>query len=136
MDATKDLSLQRRVKNTQSSFAIPSMFQHIQRYGSTPQSGRDIVWLSLRNRADSLQSRRDFLRISGEQGRKRGDREARVACVGGSLKNPEPNLARNSRFALASRLPRLRPFSPEIRKKSRTFSRALRQFHVITLSRL
>ena len=30
----------------------------------------------------SLQNRRDFLRISGEQGQKRGEREARVACVG------------------------------------------------------
>ena len=30
----------------------------------------------------SLQNRRDFLRTSGEQGRKRGEREARVACVG------------------------------------------------------
>ena len=30
----------------------------------------------------SLQNRRDFLRISGEQGRKQGEREARVACVG------------------------------------------------------
>ena len=30
----------------------------------------------------SLQNRRDFLRISGEQGQKRGEREGRVACVG------------------------------------------------------
>ena len=37
----------------------------------------------------------------------------------------EPPLARNSRFAFASRLPRLRPCSPEIRKKSRLFCRLL-----------
>ena len=35
----------------------------------------------------------------------------------------EPPHERNSRFALASRLPRLRPCSPEIRKKSRLFCR-------------
>ena len=63
----------------------------------------------------SLQNRRDFLRISGAQGRKQGEREARVA------RTCEPPLARNSRFALASRLPHLRPCSPEIRKKSRLF---------------
>ena len=34
----------------------------------------------------SLQNRRDFLRISGEQGRRRGKRELRA--WGGSLKNP------------------------------------------------
>ena len=42
----------------------------------------------------------------------------------------EPPLTRNSRFALASRLPRFRPCSPEIRKKSRLFCRLqdLRRF--------
>ena len=59
----------------------------------------------------SLQNRRDFLRISRVQGRKRGEREARVA------RTCEPPLVRNSR------LPRLRPCSPEIRKKSRLFCR-------------
>ena len=34
----------------------------------------------------SLQNRRDFLRISGEQRRKRGERETRVACEGRSAK--------------------------------------------------
>ena len=83
----------------------------------------------LRPIAFSLQNRRDFLRISGEQGRRRGKREANakreLRARGGSLKEffSEPPLARNSRFAFASRLPRLRPCSPEIRKKSRLFCR-------------
>ena len=34
----------------------------------------------------SPQNRRDFLRLSGEQGRKRGERKARVACEGRSAK--------------------------------------------------
>ena len=34
----------------------------------------------------SLQNRRNFLRISGEHRRKRGEREARVACEGKSAK--------------------------------------------------
>ena len=34
----------------------------------------------------SLQNRRDFLRISGEQKRKRGERETRVACEGRSAR--------------------------------------------------
>ena len=36
--------------------------------------------------SDSLQNRRNFLRISGEHRRKRGEREARVACEGKSAK--------------------------------------------------
>ena len=59
----------------------------------------------------SLQNRRDFFRISGEQGEDEASaRRARSAkrelrARGGSLKNP------------ASRSPRFRPCSPEIRKK-------------------
>ena len=52
----------------------------------------------------SLQNRRDFLRISGEQRQKRGEREAPVACEG--------------RIARASRLPRFRLCSPEYAKKN------------------
>ena len=58
------------------------------------------IYLSLA----SLQNRRNFLRISGEQKRKRGESEARVACEGRS----NPPLARNLRFALASLSPRFR----------------------------
>ena len=41
-----------------------------------------VICVSLR----SLQNRREFLRISGEQRRKRGERELRAR--GGALKNP------------------------------------------------
>ena len=58
------------------------------------------IYLSLA----SLQNRRNFLRISGKQKRKRGESEARVACEGRS----NPPLARNLRFALASLSPRFR----------------------------
>ena len=54
----------------------------------------------------SPQNRRDFLRLSGEQGRKRGERKARVACEGRSAKN---------RLVC----------SPEIRKKLRLFCRLI-----------
>ena len=57
----------------------------------------------------SLQNRRNFLRILGEWRRKGGEREARVAREGKSA----PLLARNSRFALASRSPRFRLYSPK-----------------------
>ena len=59
----------------------------------------------------SLQNRRNFLRILGEWRRKGGEREARVAREGKSA----PLLARNSRFALASRSPRFRLYSPKCR---------------------
>ena len=58
----------------------------------------------------SLQNRRDFLHISGEQRRKRGECEARVACEGRS----DPPLTRNLRFALAMRSLRA-PRSPRAR---------------------
>ena len=57
-----------------------------------------------------------FLRISGEQRRKRAEREARVDCEGRSA----PLLTRSSRS------PRFRLFSPEIRKKLRLFCRLAR----------
>ena len=57
----------------------------------------------------SLQNRRNFLRISGEQRRKRGERELRAILP--------------SHATRASHSPRFRLCSPEIRKKSRLFCR-------------
>ena len=57
----------------------------------------------------SLQNRRDFLRVSGEQRQKRGEREARVACVGRFAKQ----LALRARLPLASPL----PFFPRNKQK-------------------
>ena len=72
----------------------------------------------------SLHNRRIFLRISGEQRRKRGESEASAKR---KLRASDPPLARNSRFALATRwprfLPRFRLCSPKIRKKLRLFCR-------------
>ena len=56
----------------------------------------------------SLQNRRNFLRISGEQRRKRGDREAFLALL-------------PSHATCASRSPRFRLCSPEMRQKLRLF---------------
>ena len=70
-------------------------------------------------RLPSLQKRRNFLRNSGGQRRKRDEREARVACEGRSA-----NLAILSSHATrASSSPRFRLCSPEIRKKLRVFCR-------------
>ena len=52
-----------------------------------------------------------------------GNRGESEAYAKRELRAWEPPLERNSRFALASHLPRLRPCSPEIRKKSRLFCR-------------
>ena len=56
----------------------------------------------------SLQNRRNFLRISGEQRRKRGEREAFLALL-------------PSQATCASRSPRFRLCSPEMRQKLRLF---------------
>ena len=60
----------------------------------------------------SLRNRRNFLRISGEQRQKRGEREARVACEGRIFLALLP-----SHTTRASRSSRFRLCSPEIRKK-------------------
>ena len=58
------------------------------------------------NEKDSLQNRRDFLRISGEQGRWRGKREASAKCElrarGGSLK--KSRTSSRTQLALRARL--------------------------------
>ena len=53
-------------------------------------------------RGPSLQNRRNFLRILGEWRRKRGEREARVACEGRSAKSSR--LSAN--YSLSSSAPR------------------------------
>ena len=51
---------------------------------------------------DSLQNRRDFLRISGEQRRKRGERVASASCVRGEERtSPRTQLALRARLAFA-----------------------------------
>ena len=64
-------------------------------------------------RSLSLQNRRDFLRISGEQRQKRGQREARVACEG----RIDFLAILPSHVTRTSRSPRFRLCSPEIRNK-------------------
>jgi len=63
---------------------------------------------------NSLQNRRDFLRILGEETRKRGEREARVTRAGRSAKKS----LLPARVTRASRSPRFRVSSPKIRKKT------------------
>ena len=82
---------------------------------------------------NSLQNRRNFLRILGKWRRKGGERKARVAHEGRSVKIfagffSAPLLARNSRFALASRLPRFCLYSPKICKKFRLFCRLIQKY--------
>ena len=60
----------------------------------------------------SLQNRRNFLRILGEWRQKGGERKARVAREGRSVKNP----LLSSHATRASRSPRFRLYSPKIRK--------------------
>ena len=55
------------------------------------------------------------MRISGEQGRRRGKREANA--------KRELRARGSSHATRASRSPRFRPCSPDIRKKSRLFCR-------------
>ena len=66
----------------------------------------------------SLQNRRDFLRISGEQRRKRGESEARIVCEG--------RIAKKSQLALAS----LSPLFPWNTQKLGLFCRLT--VHIIT----
>ena len=62
-----------------------------------------IQTVSLQNRRDFL---RNFLRNSGEQGRRRGEREARVACVGRFAKKSDFLANLPSHATRASRSPR------------------------------
>ena len=72
----------------------------------------------------SLQNRRNFLRISGEQRRKRGEPKARVVCEGRS----------NSSFTPATRSPCFRLCSPEIHKKLHLFCRLYRYSKQLSLA--